>query len=239
MGKILFMGLIAGMGTCLGALIILYFRRIKYWQLSLMLGFASGAMLALTFLDLIPAALYQSELGLCLKGCVLSLIVMGLLDFLFNRTLLAGSSGHRYTLFGYFIALGIALHDLPEGLAIAAGAAEPISLGTLLTLTIGLHNIPEGMAMSAPLRVGGMGAFRIMAINFLISLVTPLGSALGMILIKASPAFISLLLAFAAGSMLYIVVLKLLPEAFKGRWPVSCLGILLGIILVVFFNLFF
>ncbi|HAG10375.1 MAG TPA: ZIP family metal transporter [Desulfotomaculum sp.] len=239
MGKVLFMGLIAGLGTCLGALIILSFHRIKYWQLSLMLGFASGAMLALTFLDLIPAALYQSELSLCLKGCVLSLIVMGSLDFLLNRSLLAGSSGHRYTLLGYFIALGIALHDLPEGFAIAAGAAEPISLGTLLTLTIGLHNIPEGMAMSAPLRVGGMGAFRIMAINFLISLVTPLGSALGMILIKASPAFISLLLAFAAGSMLYIVILKLLPEAFRGRWPASCLGILLGIILVIFFNLFF
>ena len=239
MGKILFMGLIAGLGTCLGALIILFFSRIKYWQLSLMLGFASGAMLALTFLDLIPAALYQSGLGLCLKGCALSFVIMGLLDFLFNRTLLAGSSEHRHTLLGYFIAIGIALHDLPEGLAIAAGAVEPISLGTLLTLTIGLHNIPEGMAMSAPLRIGGMGAFRIMAITFFISLVTPLGSALGMILIKASPVFISLLLAFAAGSMLYIVFLKLLPEAFSGRWPAACTGIFLGIILVVSFNLFF
>lgn len=233
------MGFIAGLGTFLGALIILYFGRIKLWQLSLMLGFASGAMLALTFLDLIPAALYQSELGICLKGCVLSLIVMGSLDLLFNRTLLAGSSGHRYTLLGYFIGLGIALHDLPEGLAIAAGAAEQISLGTLFTLTIGLHNIPEGMAMSAPLRVGGMSAVRIMAINFLISLVTPLGSALGMILIEASPSFISLLLAFAAGSMLYIVVVKLLPEAFGKRWPAFCLGIFLGIILVISFNLFF
>ncbi|KUK84710.1 MAG: Zinc/iron permease [Desulfofundulus kuznetsovii] len=83
MGKILLMSFIAGLGTCLGALIILYFGSIKYWQLSLMLGFASGAMLALTFLDLIPAALYQSEMGLCLKGCVLSLVVMGLLDFFF------------------------------------------------------------------------------------------------------------------------------------------------------------
>jgi ZIP family zinc transporter len=238
-GKILLMGFIAGLGTCLGALVTLCFSRIRFWQLSLMLGFASGAMLALTFLDLIPAALYQSELGACLKGCILSLIVMGLLDIFFTRTLLSGSSEHRYTILGYFIALGIAFHDLPEGLAIAAGAAEPISLGALLTLTIGLHNIPEGMAMSAPLRVGGMDAVRIMAINFLISLITPLGSALGMILIKASPSFISLLLAFAAGSMLYVVAFKLLPEAFSGRWPASCLGIFLGIILVISFNLFF
>ncbi len=57
---------------------------------------------------------------------------------------------------GYLIAIGIALHDLPEGIAIAVGYAAQENLGLIIALAIGLHNIPEGMATAAPLLMGGL-----------------------------------------------------------------------------------
>lgn len=237
MEKLMLMGLAAGMATCLGALLVIILGQIKHDAFSLLLGFASGVMLALTFLDLLPAALQHGDLIQCLKGFGSGLCLMTIIDLVFNKKIRVTCIKQRYIALGYIIATGIALHDLPEGLAIAAGASEPVSMGFLLALAIGLHNIPEGMATATPLLAGGVGAIRILVINFLISLVTPLGCLLGAILINISPSFISLLLALAGGAMTYIAAGKLLPESLcGGRVPASA-GLLAGVITVLSFSL--
>ena len=97
-----------------------------------------------------------------------------------------------------------------------------------MVIAIGLHNIPEGMATAAPLRYGGCSGARVLAINMLISLVTPLGTFIGLVLVEASRTFIGLLLAFAAGAMTYIVLGELPRNAGAASpwptwacWPVS------------------
>lgn len=232
MGEIVLLGLIAGLGTCLGALIVVAIGRLGPATISLMLGFASGIMAAVIILDLLPSSLQYGSLAATLTGFAGGVILMAFLDLVLNIIAPSFFKGRGYLKMGYLIAAGIALHDLPEGFAIAAGFAAAEKLGPILVLAIGLHNIPEGMATAAPLRYGGMGAVQVLVLNAIISLVTPLGTYVGAELVETSYTFIGLLLAFAAGAMTYIVLGELAPESRRSNKRLSFTGMLAGFILI-------
>lgn len=232
MGGIVLLGLAAGLGTCLGALLVTVCGRMRPGTLSLLLGLAAGIMMAVIVFDLLPASLKYGHLPATLAGMLGGIGLMAVLDLGLNSSA-AGPSGRDYLKMGYLIAIGIALHDFPEGLAIAAGFAAAEKLGPLLVLAIGLHNIPEGMACSAPLRYGGLSAWRVMGLTALISLVTPLGTYTGLVLVGISKAFIGLLLAFAAGAMTYIVICELAPESRRNSRLMAHLGMLTGMLIII------
>ncbi len=233
MGGIVLMGLIAGLGTCLGALVVIICGHLRPTVLSLLLGLAAGIMTAVIVFDLLPSALQYGSLQATVTGFFGGVGLMAALDLGLNILSPPAIRGRGYLKMGYLIATGIALHDFPEGLAIAAGFAAAKELGPLLVLAIGLHNIPEGMACSAPLRYGGLSAGRVLAINGLISLVTPLGTFAGLILLKVSTVFIGFLLAFAAGAMTYIVLDELVPESRRNSKPLAYLGMLIGVLIIL------
>ncbi len=122
------------------------------------------------------------------------------------------------------IAVGIALHDFPEGIAIAAGYSAEADLGLLIAIAITLHNIPEGMACTAPLWMGGMRRRHIAMMMVVVSLITPAGALAGYWLFSISPELLSLLLAFAAGAMAYIVVVELVPQSLRSGPLFAALG---------------
>lgn len=221
--EILLLSLAAGLGTCLGAGIVIAMGRMGNRTLPLLLGFASGIMGAVVIMDLLPTSLGYGEPAVCLAGFVSGFLLVTGLDYGLGKLLPGGKSQHLYRRMGYLIALGIALHDMPEGIAIAAGYSASTMLGPVLVMAIGLHNIPEGMATAAPLRAGGISGARVIAVNALVSLVTPLGTLIGFFILKASPALNSLLLALAAGAMIYIVIEKLLPVSLgnNGFWAMA------------------
>jgi ZIP family zinc transporter len=231
--SIILLGLVAGLGTCLGALLVIAWGELRPGALSLLLGLAAGIMSAVILLDLLPSSLKYGSPLLALQGFLGGTLLMAALDLLLHLFSPAARPGRDYLKMGYLIALGIALHDLPEGFAIAAGFAAAEKLGPILVIAIGLHNIPEGMAIAAPLRCGGCGASRVLAISVLISLVTPLGTFFGLVLVEASRTFIGLLLAFAAGAMTYIVLGELAPESRRGSKPLACLGMLTGFLVIL------
>lgn len=233
MGGIVVMGLIAGLGTCLGALLVTLCGRMRPGTLSLLLGLAAGIMTAVIVFDLLPSSLRYGSPQAAVTGFLGGIGLMAALDLGLNMLSPSTFKGRDYLKMGYLIATGIALHDFPEGLAIAAGFAAAEKLGPLLVLAIGLHNIPEGMATAAPLRYGGLSAGRVLAINALISLVTPLGTFVGLMLVGTSRAFIGLLLAFAAGAMTYIVLSELAPESRRNNRRLAHLGMLTGMLLIL------
>lgn len=239
MSTVLLAALLAGLSTCLGAVLVLICGRPGRRSFSFFLGLAAGVMLAVVLLDLIPAALAYGGLTQALLGFTAGLLLMAALDLFFSPENRVYIHDYRYLKMGYLIAAGIALHDLPEGLAIAAGFGEPAHLGPLLALAIALHNIPEGMATAAPLSARGLSPRHVLVLNGLVSLVTPFECWLGLLLIKASPAFLSSLLALAAGAMGYIVKGQLWPESRRLHTPLAHVGLLGGIVLVVFLNLLF
>ncbi|KAF1085844.1 Zinc transporter ZupT [Sporotomaculum syntrophicum] len=236
---ILLHSLIAGLGTCLGAAVTMLWGQMKEPVLAVLLGLASGVMTAVVIMDLLPTSLALASPGISLVGFVGGFLLVTSLDYLLSKLMPGHRTSQVYLRMGYLIALGIALHDLPEGIAIAAGYSASTQLGPVLALAIGLHNIPEGMATAAPLIAGGMGSRQVLGINALISLVTPLGTLLGLCMLKVAPAINALLMALAAGAMIYIVTEKLVPASLNNQGIYALLGMIFGFWFMYRMNLFF
>ncbi|OAT82947.1 ZIP family metal transporter [Desulfotomaculum copahuensis] len=235
MGTVVLLALLAGLGTLAGAVLVLLCGRPGRRLFALFLGLAAGVMIAVVLVDLLPAAWRQGNPGQVLLGFSGGVLIMSALDM--AGAVKADELRHRYLKIGYLIAAGIALHDLPEGLAIAAGFEGPARLGPLLVAAIALHNIPEGMATAAPLAAGGMRPAGVLAVNALVSLLTPLGCWLGLLFLHAGAASLSLLLAMAAGAMVYIIAVKLLPESHLLHRRTARAGLFAGLVLMIALNL--
>lgn len=227
---------LAGAATGLGAVIVIIFGKPSKPLMSLTLGFASGIMLAISAFDLLPEAVNLGGMVNAVSGFLLGAGLLFGLDTLIPHIHIgegkteSGGNGHFLKL-GYFIFLGIALHNLPEGLAIGAGYSASQALGAAIAIALALHNIPEGMATASPLMLGGMNKVKVVGLTSLAGLMTPLGTGLGIILININPGFISLSLGLAAGAMVYIVSDELIPESHKYHSHLANAGLLAGFLL--------
>lgn len=141
----------------------------------------------------------------------------------------AAQLGNMYQC-GLFMAIGIALHNLPEGLAIGAGYSNSAALGATIAISLALHNIPEGMVTAAPLLLAGVNKWIVIAIATSAGLVTPIGTLIGAALISISPQFISIAMAFAAGAMIYIVSDELIPQSHEYHSHAANLGLIAGFV---------
>ncbi|NLO90229.1 MAG: ZIP family metal transporter [Clostridia bacterium] len=236
MFEILLLSFAAGISTFLGSLMVMFAGRSTERSLALFLGLAAGIMCGVVFFDLLPSSLEYGNPLTSAVGFLLGVVVLLILDGMMGKIMnfVDGSfnaSGHLLRL-GTLVGIGIALHDFPEGIAIAAGYTAEVRLGVIIALAIGLHNIPEGMAVAAPLLMGGMGRRRTALVVALVSLVTPFGALLGFWLVNLSENLISLMLALAGGAMSYIVTLELVPEAVRTHTLMSAIGALAGFVII-------
>ncbi len=211
--------LAAGLCTTAGAGLIFVKRKWSKRSLGFFLGLASGVMAGVVLLDMLPSALIVSDLRTLMGGTGLGILGLATLDGI-RRTKIS-TSDSMLTL-GYLVMLGIALHDLPEGMAIALGSEMKDRTGMVIALGIAIHNIPEGMAIAAPLLMAGTGRWRILWQTLLVGLVTPVGALFGFWLTDWIPHLLPFLLSFASGIMAYLVLFQLWPQARKqgtgGRW---------------------
>jgi ZIP family zinc transporter len=219
------------MGTVMGALLIFVKKNWSAKSLAFYLGLASGVMVAVVVFDILPSAMIFSGFLEVFTGILLGVFLMILGDIvLFKKT--SGSQTLRGL--GYLIMLGIAMHDLPEGMAIAMGEEMKSRTGMVIALGIGIHNIPEGMAIAAPLIMAGIKKTTIFMQMLAVGLITPLGTLLGKCLVSALPFLLPLLMGLASGIMFYLVLFQLWPQAKlkdpKSRWWGFYLGmaIILG-----------
>ncbi|MFQ6075229.1 MAG: ZIP family metal transporter [Candidatus Bathyarchaeia archaeon] len=177
------LSLIAGSATGIGGLVVLVFGRVSDRIMGFLIGFAGGVMLIVSFLDLfIEALAILSYLEVTLAFAVGALFMMAI-DLALPHMELGrwerGVVDSRLFKTGLVIAIGITLHNLPEGLVVSAGYAHIPKLGLLIAITICLHNIPEGIATATPLTLAGVGKLRASALAFLSGLTEPIGALIG------------------------------------------------------------
>lgn len=118
-----------------------------------MLCFAAGVMLGISFLELIPESIRVSSTGVCIAGILAGSLLMFSLDLIvphFHPILCSPEHDRKLEKASLYLILGIFLHNFPEGMAIAAGAAGDTRLSFVIALAIAIHNIPEGICTSAP-----------------------------------------------------------------------------------------
>jgi len=231
------LSLIAGTATGVGGIIVLLLGKVSDRTVSLSMGFASGVMLLVSFNSLFLEAMRlitHAELILMFSLGALIITVLDLtlphIELTTRRDKGATSKMFRT---GVLIAIGITLHNLPEGLVVTAGYTYTPRLGLIIAIAIMLHNIPEGIATAIPFSVVGMKPFKIAVLTFLFGLTEPVGALLGSVAFTfiGVEGAIGSALAFAAGVMTYITADELIPVAHEyGHKHTVSVGLLLGII---------
>jgi len=223
------------LGTALGAGCVFFVKqRIKPAVQKLLLGFASGVMVAASVWSLLIPAMDMSEpmgrlafvpaaVGLS-AGLVFLLLMDRLIPHLhFGSEKPEGPKSNlaRATM----LVLAVTLHNIPEGMAVGVVFAgiltgeAPISVAGAFALAIGIaiQNFPEGAIISLPLKNEGKTRRQAFIMGAMSGIVEPIGAILTILLARFVMPFIPYLLAFAAGAMLYVVVEELIPESAEGE----------------------
>lgn len=217
------------LGTGLGGLFAYGVKPTNTKLLSLLMSFSAGVMLAVVLFSLVPESLEMTSVWVMIFFLLIGAGFMMICEKLIPHTHATHSERISWLLF-----FGIAMHNIPEGLAIGAGMNTPDNFGILLALLIMLHNIPEGLAMSLPLRMSGKNPI---PMALLAGLPTVLGAALGKLLGAISAAWIGGSLAFAGGAMAYLSIMDLIPESasvsgYKRTLLSALVGLGAGILLI-------
>jgi ZIP family zinc transporter len=169
-----------------------------------------------------------------LIGLFLGIALISVLDLLFpHQHFVSIEDGRRHYLkAGLLLAIGIALHNVPEGLAIGAGYSSANALGIGLAIIMAVQNFPEGMAVATTLSLAGLKNTKIILITLLSGIPMGIGSFIGAYLGNVSDLILSISLGFAAGAMLYITFDELIPDAHeKAEGHSAIFGILAGVFL--------
>ena len=222
------------LGTTIGSAFVYFLKgqMSRTLQRSLT-GFAAGVMVAASVWSLIIPAMDQSaHMGKlaflpAFVGVWLGFLFLLLLDQLIPRLHLNSQCPEGATCNlgrSTMMVLAVALHNLPEGMAVGVVAAgwltgnESISAAAALALSLGiaLQNLPEGAIISMPLKSNGMKRSRAFGYGVASGIIEPIGAIATILLAGFVTPILPYLLAFAAGAMLYVVVEELIPEMSEG-----------------------
>lgn len=223
------------LGTVIGSAFVFFLKGSMNQGLQKALsGFAAGVMVAASVWSLIIPAIDQSEhLGKfaffpAFAGVWLGFLFLMLLDKIIPH-LHVNSDCPEGTPCDLgkstMMVLAVALHNLPEGMAVGVVAAgwltgsESISFASALALSLGIaiQNLPEGAIISMPLKSNGMSRRQAFGYGAASGVVEPIGALLTILLAGLVVPVLPYLLAFAAGAMLYVVVEELIPEMSEGE----------------------
>lgn len=215
--------------TALGAATVFCFRNPNPKTMNVMLGFASGVMIAASFWSLLQPAIERAENTLALPawfvvslGFLSGAVFMWLSDKIVTRARRENVCKNRKRANRILmLVLSITLHNIPEGLAVgvAFGAlhagsytAEALMGAVTIALGIGLQNFPEGAAVALPLRREGYSARKSFFLGQASGMVEPIAGVLGAAMVVYMETVLPFALAFAAGTMILVAVHELIPE---------------------------
>lgn len=214
--------------TCLGASFVFFFKKINKNVMDAMLGFSGGVMIAASFWSLLsPAIELANSLNLTtwlvasfgfISGGMLLFIGDKVFDLLTKKKLKDDKDSLKRSL---MLISSITLHNIPEGLVVGVAFGSifynlegaTLLSASLLALGIGIQNFPEGTAVSLPLRREGFSRKKAFFYGQLSGIVEPISGVIGCLLALKIRSILPFLLAFAAGAMIYAVVVEIIPES--------------------------
>lgn len=236
---------IAAMGTSLGGLLVVLFRKLNFTQLGFLAGLAGGLMLSMVFFDLVPESLESlgfshSNAYFFLGAAFFAVVLRFVPEESFEQFVMGDSQAdsdseepsprathavsrrhddkHRKILLsGLFTALGISLHNFPEGLAVFLAAKKSKTLGFTLTVAMTLHNIPEGVAVALPIYFATKSKWKALQIATFSGLAEPAAVIVAAMFFPSSVSqyAVDAMLSGVAGIMAFLVFYELVPLALK------------------------
>lgn len=205
---------IAGISTLVGYLFI-YIKADKNKVISKSLSFASGVMLTLSLVDLIPTSInYLKMDNRSLLHAVLFFFVGIILCLIINTKINDNDVLYKT---GILSMIGIMIHNIPEGIVTYILSTVDMKLGLIFAIAIILHNIPEGISISVPIYYSKKSKKKAFLYTMISGLSEPLGALLSMIFLYKyiSNFLIAILFSLIAGLMSYISIFELMKTSFK------------------------
>jgi len=221
MQMVLLTALGVGGATAVGAVIGFIFRKVSHKFSDIVLSFAAGVMLAAAVLGLIvPSLEYGGKYGLIITilGIFTGAVCLNLIDKLVPHLhKLAGVDGEAHNNANLSRVLlfvtAIAIHNLPEGIAAGVGfGSGDTAQAMIIAGGIALQNIPEGMVIIGPMLAAGVKPSKTLILALLTGVVEVIGTLLGYFAVTVASAILPFALAFAGGTMLYVISDEMIPE---------------------------
>lgn len=221
MKLVLLTALGVGGATVIGALIGFIFKRVSQRFSDVVLSFAAGVMLAAAVLGLVlPSLDYGGRYGLLITvaGIFAGALCLNVIDKVvphLHRLMGADTEPHNNANLSkvlLFVA-AIAIHNLPEGIAAGVGfGSGDTSQALIIAGGIALQNIPEGMVIIGPMLAAGVSPRRTFVCAMITGLVEVVGTLIGYFAVSLASAVLPFALAFAGGTMLYVISDEMIPE---------------------------
>ncbi len=221
MELVLLTALGVGGATVIGAVIGFVFKKLSHRFSDIVLSFAAGVMLAAAVIGLvIPSIEYGGKYGLVITvaGIFAGAICLNLIDKAvphLHKMAGADIESHKSTELNKVLLFvtAIAIHNLPEGIAAGVGfGAGDTSQALIIAGGIALQNIPEGMVIIAPMLAAGVKPSRTFVLAMLTGVIEVVGTLIGYFAVSVASAILPFALAFAGGTMLYVISDEMIPE---------------------------
>ena len=246
MEMVLLTALGVGGATVIGSLIGFIFKNISHKFSDIVLSFAAGVMLAAAVLGLIiPAVDYGGEWGLLITvaGIFVGAICLNLIDKLvphLHKLVGVEQESHKDSSLNKVLLFvtAIAIHNLPEGIAAGVGFGSGNTTEALLIAGgIALQNIPEGMVIIGPMLASGVSPRRTFLAALATGLIEVVGTLIGYFAVSVASAILPFALAFAGGTMLYVISDEMIPETHShGSERGATYSLLVGFCLMLVFD---
>ena len=221
MKMVLLTALGVGGATLIGSLAGFVFKKLSHKFSDIVLSFAAGVMMAAAVLGLIlPSLEYGGKYGIVIAvlGIFAGALCLNLIDKLVPHLhKLVGNDTEKHNNENLnrvlLFVLAIAIHNLPEGIAAGVGfGAGDISRALVIAGGIALQNIPEGMVIIGPMLAAGVTPKKTFVCAMITGLVEVVGTLVGYLAVSVASAILPFALAFAGGTMLYVISDEMIPE---------------------------
>lgn len=215
---VILLSLLSCVTTCIGVALAVWLRE-NARAIAAGIGFSVGIMLLISVLELAPPAITVLGGGAALVSFAAGAGLVWTANWVIPHTHLvdeANLADKTLVRAAYLAAMGLILHDVPEGFAMANAYVSAPSLGVLVGLAIALHNLPEEFAMAVP-AVALRSKRLLFGAAVLSALAEPVGAGIGLLAVGVAPALNAHFMASAAGAMVFVSIHELIPMARRYR----------------------
>ena len=241
-GYALLLSLLAGLATMIGSVLSLTIKKPGPKFLTLSLGFSAGVMIFVSFVELLDQGIRSIGHPFAYLAFFVGMGLMFLIDNLVPHDYMAEHNvdpklckNVNLCRTGFFLALGITIHNFPEGIAVFAGTLSNVHVGIAIAIAIALHNIPEGIAVSVPVYAATRSRRKAFMWSALSGLAEPAGALIAALFLLPfiNASVIGWMLAVVAGIMVFISIDELVPISRSyGEEHLSILGLMAGMIVM-------
>jgi len=232
---------LAGFATTIGSVIGIFVKKPGPRFLTFTLGFSAGVMILVSFVELLPTGIESLGFFWGLVFFFGGMLVMFFIDVLIPHSYKAEQAGikspekAKILRTGVLVALGIGIHNLPEGLAAFAGALQDVNLGIAIAVAIAIHNIPEGLAVSAPIYAATGSRSKAFLYSFFSGVAEPVGALIAALILLPflNQSLLGAILSAVAGLMTFISIDELVPASKRyGFDHLAIIGLIIGMVIM-------